>query len=187
MSARFMRQDSFDFVPVLKLWINGNHQPELCNVGEAMRRRIKMIPFTVTFPEDKKDLGLLSYLLANELPGILRWMINGCILWQEARSLKSPEAVKTATKEYFEDQDDLGKWLDERCAEDVNAWTSASTLFVDWCSWARAANAESGSKKSFSQAISKRGLKPGKNSKGDTRGFKGLALKPKETEDNGGW
>lgn len=50
VSARFMRQDYFDYVPRFKLFISGNHKPRLSNVDEAMRRRLLLVPFTVQIP-----------------------------------------------------------------------------------------------------------------------------------------
>src|SRR6266511_1773942 len=50
IAARFMRQDFFEFTPQFKLVIAGNHKPGLRSVDEAMRRRINMLPFTVTIP-----------------------------------------------------------------------------------------------------------------------------------------
>src|SRR4029077_15375825 len=76
ISARFMRQDFFDFVPVFKLIIAGNHKPVLRTVNEAMRRRIHMIPFAVTIPDGKRDKDLAEKL-KSEWPGILAWMIEG--------------------------------------------------------------------------------------------------------------
>jgi len=50
MTARFMRQDFFDFTPIFKLFITGNNKPHLDNVDEAIRRRLMIVPFTVQNP-----------------------------------------------------------------------------------------------------------------------------------------
>ncbi len=50
VSARFMRQDFFEFTPQFKLVIAGNHKPSLRSVDEAIRRRFHLIPFAVTIP-----------------------------------------------------------------------------------------------------------------------------------------
>ena len=55
ISARFMRQDFFEYVPQFKLIIAGNHKPGLSSVDEAIRRRFNLIPFTVTIPPEKRD------------------------------------------------------------------------------------------------------------------------------------
>ena len=45
ISARFMRQDFFEFTPQFKLMIVGNHKPILKNVDDAARRRFLIVPF----------------------------------------------------------------------------------------------------------------------------------------------
>jgi putative DNA primase/helicase len=68
ISARFMRQDFFEYVPQFKLVIAGNHKPGLRSVDEAIRRRFNLIPFTVTIPPEKRDRELGQKLKA-EWPG----------------------------------------------------------------------------------------------------------------------
>ena len=74
ITARFMRQDFFEFMPQFKLLIVGNHKPSIRNVDEAMRRRLHMVPFTVTIPPAKRDKRLPDRLLA-ERDGILAWAL----------------------------------------------------------------------------------------------------------------
>jgi hypothetical protein len=76
ITARFMRENNFTFKPTFKLMIVGNHKPTLHNVDEAARRRFNIAPFT-RMPANP-DLKLEAKLRA-ESPGILRWMIDGCL------------------------------------------------------------------------------------------------------------
>jgi putative DNA primase/helicase len=64
ISARFMRQDFFEFTPQFKLLIAGNHKPSLRSVDEAMRRRFHLIPFNVTIPLEERDPNLAEKLKA---------------------------------------------------------------------------------------------------------------------------
>jgi putative DNA primase/helicase len=91
ISARFMRQDFFTFNPTFKLFVAGNHKPALRGVDEAIRRRMHLIPFLVTIPAAERDPELGEKLKA-EWPGILAWMIDGCLDWQRQR-LAPPTAV----------------------------------------------------------------------------------------------
>ena len=99
ITARFMRQDFFDFTPTFKLFICGNHKPRLANVDEAMRRRLLLVPFTVQIPPAERDPQLAEKLEA-EWPAILRWCIDGCLEWQRI-GLAPPAIVRDATDEYF--------------------------------------------------------------------------------------
>lgn len=98
-----MRQDFFEFEPAFKLIITGNHKPGLRSVDEAMRRRFHLIPFAAKIPAEKRDPKLIEKLNA-ELPGILSWMIQGCLDWQK-QGLSPPPAVKSATDEYLSAED----------------------------------------------------------------------------------
>ena len=64
ISARFMRQDFFEYVPQFKLIVAGNHKPGLRSVDEAIRRRLHLVPFTVTIPERERDPELGEKLKA---------------------------------------------------------------------------------------------------------------------------
>jgi putative DNA primase/helicase len=180
ISARFMRQDYFEFTPQFKLLIIGNHKPSLRNVDEAMRRRMNLIPFTVTIPEGERDEKLPEKLRA-EWPGILQWMIDGCAEWQ-GEGLAKPEAVQKATDDYLAAEDAIAEWITECCMTGNNNTDAASTLFKSWSRWARDAGEFGGSQKRFSQSLEDRGY-PKAHTRTGTR-FQGLAAKP-ETDGFG--
>ncbi|MCK4150568.1 phage/plasmid primase, P4 family, partial [Ralstonia pseudosolanacearum] len=100
ISARFMRQDFFEFFPQFKLFVAGNHKPAIRNIDEAMKRRLHLIPFTVTVPPERRDKNLQQKLLA-ERDGILAWAVQGCLDWQRLGRLDPPQQVLDATEEYF--------------------------------------------------------------------------------------
>lgn len=111
--ARYMRQDPFEFQPAFKLWIGGNHRPQLVHIDEAMRRRLLLIPFTATIPPDSRDPDL-GEKLREEWPGIFTWMVEGCLAYRDW-GLRPPERVRAATDDYFEAQDAFADWLEENC------------------------------------------------------------------------
>src|SRR4051812_38190584 len=98
-----MRGDYFDFMPIHKLLISGNKRPRLGNVDKAIARRMQLIPYVVHFNQPNL---LLKEKLRAEWPGILQWMIEGCLIWQR-QALQPPEKVLKATEEYLRDQDDI--------------------------------------------------------------------------------
>ena len=155
ITARFMRQDFFTFQPSFKLNIAGNHKPGLRNVDEAIRRRFNLFPFDVKIPAAERNPELPEELKA-EWPGILKWMIAGCLEWQSI-GLAPPKAVTDATAEYFESEDAFGLWFKECCAESKNAVTASYILFKSWTTWADQAGEFVGSQKRFSQTLSSRG------------------------------
>lgn len=177
ITARFMRQDFFEFIPQFKLLIVGNHKPSIRNVDEAMRRRLHMVPFTITIPPAKRDKTLPERLLA-ERDGILAWALEGCLEWQRV-GLQPPAAVMAATDEYFEAEDAIGRWIDERC-DLGNQFTEASNaLFADWKLWADNNGEYAGSNKRFAETLIGRGLERWRSSQ--AKGFRGIALRSQST------
>lgn len=163
-------------MPAFKLWILGNHKPSLDSVNEAIRRRFYLIPFLVTITDAEKDKGLFEKLKA-EWPGILAWLIEGCLEWQRI-GLDPPQAVIDATADYLKTEDRYGMWLEECFDLDANAWTSAAVLFESWQAWATANNEWVGSKKRLSHVLGERHF-VGKTFD-NHRGF--IGLQPKGTE-----
>jgi putative DNA primase/helicase len=175
MTARFMRCDFFDFVPKFKLWIVGNHKPRLDNVDEAMRRRMLLVPFTVQIPPEERDPDLPAKLKA-EWPAILRWAIDGSLEWQRI-GLAPPKIVTEATDEYFDDQDTVKQWLEDRI-EDAgpHAFTAAKELFASWKLWCDERNHRPGTSHALSEALTDRGHVR-KRQHGGIRGFRNLVMK----------
>lgn len=180
ISARFMRQDPFTFIPQFKLIVVGNHKPSLRSVDEAIRRRLHLVPFTVKIPKEQQDKDLAEKLKA-EWPAILAWLIDGCLEWQRI-GLAPPTIVADATEEYLASQDSIALWIEDRCIVDATAWTNVTELFVSYSNWAQKAGEHVGSQKQFKEALGKTGLVSfGRTKKGS--GYTGLKLNPMRPAD----
>ena len=175
VTARFMRQDFFDFAPTFKLFICGNHKPRLTSVDEAIRRRLLLVPFTVQIPLTERDPELMEKLEA-EWPAILRWCIEGCLEWQRM-GLAPPVIVRDATDAYFADQDTLQQWLDD-CTDDGGefAFSRTTELFASWKNWCESRNSKPGSAQALSEALVDRGFVKKRNNVGQ-QGFCNLVAK----------
>ena len=171
--ANFMRQDHFEFTPQFKLIIAGNHRPHISGCGEAMQRRLHLVPFEVTIPESKRDKSLVEKF-SRERDGILRWMLDGCAEWQRI-GLSPPDSVQKAAKDYFEVEDLVGQWIAEICIEGPQLRAPSKVLFANWRAWAEDAGYPPGSAKSLGDALRQRGFQPAMVSR--ARGWKGLALR----------
>lgn len=116
ITARRMRQDFMTFRPTHKLWLLGNHRPEVGTGGHAFWRRIRLIPFERTVPNELKIDNLAAELVQDEGPGILQWLIEGARLYLTTRDpLTGPDSVRMATAAYETTEDHIGRFLTERC------------------------------------------------------------------------
>lgn len=179
ITARFMRQDNFTYVPQFKLLIAGNHKPELENVGEAMRRRMHLVPFTVKPANVDRRLG---EKLKEEWPAILAWMIDGCLAWQQ-HGLMPPGKVLAATQQYFEDQDVVGRWIDECCDTGVDSATDLGELHRAYSEWRNAHGERFMKSTELGEALANRGFDKSKHPRTRRVQFRGIAVRPRSLED----
>ncbi len=163
ITANYMRQDPFTYLPQFKLFIAGNHKPGLKSVDEAIRARFNLIPFTVTIPPGERDPGLSEKLWA-EAPGILAWAVEGCLDWQAVR-LRAPAVVSTATENYFDSEDAMRLWIADCCDTRSGNSELVGKLFSSWSQWAGVAGEKAGSMKSFTRSLEKHGFKTGSRTK----------------------
>jgi putative DNA primase/helicase len=174
ITARFMRADFFTYTPQFKLWIVGNHKPALRNVDEAIRRRIHLVPFTVTIPPEERDKDLFEKLKP-EWPGVLQWATEGFLEWKKD-GLAPPPAVRSATDKYLADEDSFARWIEEKCIVGKGLQRAAGDLWGSYKAWCDINNEFAGSQKSFGQEIEKRGFEPGRTKYG--RLYRGIDLIP---------
>ena len=169
-----MRQDFFSFIPQFTLMIFGNYKPQLRSIDDAIRRRMHLVPFT--HKPELVDTGLTDKL-KGEWPGILQWMIEGCLEYQW-RGLDPPSVVLDATKDYFQQEDKLGNWIEECCIKKKEEFTTTNELFTNWINWCETNNEYKGSNNSFAKKLVERGFRRGQSpeSKSRSRGFYGLTL-----------
>ena len=154
VTARFMRQDNFEFRPQFKLTIAGNHAPRLANVDQAMRRRFNIVPFINRPAAPDRQL---EHKLKAEHGRILAWAIKGCLDWQR-NGLVCPVAVASATAEYFDAEDLLGQWLAERCEIDPRVFELPGALYADWQRYATANGEACGTNTDFGKKLTAKGF-----------------------------
>ncbi len=176
ITANYMRQDHFTFVPAFKLTLIGNHKPKLGTVNEAARRRFNIVPFVHKPAQPDKSL---SEKLRAEYPAILRWMIEGCLDWR-ANGLLRPQVVLNATTEYFEEQDTVGRWIKEACDLGPEKKATATALYGSWKDFAIANGESAGSQVTFASLLSQHGFE--KKKSGGLSVYVGIAPKPVVTK-----
>jgi putative DNA primase/helicase len=131
--ARRLYEREFEFKPQHKLWLAANHKPIVKEQTEAFWRRIRIVPFIVTFTAKQRDQQL-GKILAAEASGILNWIVEGCLKWQIS-GLTEPSAVRRATRSYREENDVLGEFLTSQCRLDPIAWASTTMLYRAFNEW----------------------------------------------------
>ncbi|GAA3153263.1 phage/plasmid primase, P4 family [Streptomyces rectiviolaceus] len=136
IKARRMRQDFFSFEPTHKLWLLGNHRPEVGTGGFAFWRRMRMIPFERVVSDDRKIDNLADILVTEEGAGILGWLIDGAGRYLAGdRDLTGPERVRIATTAYAETEDHTGRFYEEACVLGPELRAEQTSLYAAYKGW----------------------------------------------------
>lgn len=176
ITARFLHQEYFDFKPQFKLFLAANHKPEIQGTDLGIWRRVRLIPFTVTIPEDQKDKHLPKKLL-QEAEGILAWLIQGCLDWQH-NGLGEPAIVKDATKSYRDEMDVIASFLEVCCIQQKNAEVGATQLYTAYKKWCEDTGERWEKQKTFGERLTERGYTREKTR--TVMVYKGLGLLTKD-------
>lgn len=136
LNARFLHENSFDFRPNFKIFINTNYKPSVSDMTLFYSNRLKLIPFKRHFEEHEQDKGLKAFFASPESQSaIFNWCYQGYKLFKK-HGLDDSAAVTEATKEYQDESDRIGQfvdaWLEE--GEAYEERTSAVyRLYGQWC------------------------------------------------------
>lgn len=136
LNARFLHENSFDFRPNFKIFINTNYKPSVSDMTLFYSNRLKLIPFKRHFEEHEQDKGLKAFFSTDVcLSAIFNWCYEGYKRFR-SEDLEDPAAVSQATKEYQEESDRIGQfvdaWLEEGEAFEVRT-SAAYKLYGEWC------------------------------------------------------
>ena len=146
IKARRLRENMITFRPTYKLFLDCNHKPVIADPNDAIWNRVKCIPFKTQIPKDEIDTGL-PVKLRTELPGILRWIAEGAVLYHRD-GLGDPPDVMAATEQYRQESDRLKEFFEDRCevatGGDANLWKKekfwvpVADLYPNYSTWAEA-------------------------------------------------
>ena len=182
ISARFMRQDWFDFTPSHTLIMVSNHEPQVAAGGEAFWRRIRKIPFNNIVPEEQRDRDLLEKL-KTEAPGILWKTIQAAVKYVN-HGITTPSAVLAATSEYENEQDTVKMYIQECCAiSEPNTQTFAvriSEFRQEYETWCRINDYEPVGSKTLTQRVRTYGVQSRRGGRG-VRYYDGIRIEIKQT------
>jgi putative DNA primase/helicase len=171
VTARFLYENEFDFIPQFKLWMATNHKPIIRGTDDGIWRRMAIIPFTVQIPEHQVDKRL-KHKLKRELMAILNWAVEGYMLWR-ATGLQEPQTIKDQRMEYRGEMDVVEAYIEECCIRNENAKTQAKSLYLSYREWAQENGQYMMNSTKFGREIGKRFVK----FKSSGTYYKGIGLK----------
>ena len=161
--GRHLHHDPIEFRPTLKIWVYTNHRPQVRETTHAFWRRVRYIPFDF-HAGDNADPTLPEKLRA-EAPGVLAWLVAGCLEWQR-QGLNPPTSITEATGSYRDAEDTLKGFLTERCTLGDGLRVTASALFAAYTEWCQAAHEPVMNQKRFAAALQERNFERARMNRG---------------------
>lgn len=184
LSARYMRGDFFTFPRTHKHLVFGNFRPQLHSVTDALKARIKIVPFKQSFVG--REDPTLPARLTEEAGFVLHWLIEGHKAWLAAgRKLPHCDAVEKESQDYFDTQSTVETWLADRVMEvpiderACSAWPKAGDLYADYRSWKESRGEKPVSQTRWGETMAKRFAKV----RADGWRYRGVVLNALDFDD----
>ena len=124
LRARHLYKGSFEFTPEFTPWIGANHKMVIPSDDQAIWNRLRLIPYDAVISEAEKD-GDLFNKLAAEAPGILAWLLRGCIDWQKYGLNDPPEVMEATAQTETTWIRSVSSWNTSKCSKG-NRWLRRS-------------------------------------------------------------
>ena len=155
ITARQLQREEVTFTPAFKLWLACNNKPVIKGTNEAIWDRVLFVPWLRYFSKEERDLKLTEKL-QKEAPGILAWLVRGCLTWQQ-QGLNPPQEVKAAVAEYRTEQDSVAQFLagglDKADPKDKTLKVKSSELFEWYETFCKSEGIDSLKQKAFSERL----------------------------------
>lgn len=153
--ARFLYENTFEFYPQFKLYINTNHRPNISDMTLFTSNRIYIIPFERHFEKGEQDTTLKDeFQKPVNQTGILNWLVAGYKMLKE-RGLEPSKSVNAATDSYAHDSDKVTQFLEDCLTPDANGEERTQAVYDQYKIWCGRNGLRVESQKNFKQVLMK--------------------------------
>jgi putative DNA primase/helicase len=156
ISARHLYGQRFDFEPSHTVVLVTNHAPKVHGTDEAIWRRLRMVPFTVTIPAGDRIPDYGRILAEQHGEAIVAWLVAGAVEWYRD-GLGEAEPVRQATFDYRKREDVFQHYLEE-CTITISGRTKVKDLQAVWREWAKASGVSVGRNQDFADWLEAHGI-----------------------------
>lgn len=178
-------QDKYDAVCRAKFIMSTNSLPTFIDRSDAIWRRMRVIKFPVTIPEDEQDEHLARKIIAGEMTGVFAWALEGLRSVLHHGKVFESEASRAVKDAHRRQCDKELTFMDECCEFDSGFFVPSTTLFDGYQNWCRDNNYRPlSSGRFFSRLLEEypevrkvqRKVRLGNGKTGRQRGFSGIRV-----------
>ncbi|HXH70433.1 MAG TPA: phage/plasmid primase, P4 family, partial [Pyrinomonadaceae bacterium] len=133
IQARLKYGNSFTMENYAKLAFNCNELPKDFDHQHAYFRRLLIIPFRVTIPENKQDKTLAGKIIKTELAGVFNWIIDGLKRLLKTEKFTESQIVKDTLETYKRESDSVACFIAENSYKpSSNDYTLLKDLYAEY-------------------------------------------------------
>lgn len=153
LNARFLHENSFDFSPQFKLYINTNYLPIINDMTLFTSGRVLIVPFDRHFEEWEQDKTLKAEFSKLETQSaILNWLLQGYLMLRE-EGFTMPQSVIDATNEYSHDSNKIQLFADECLEVQGNIDVKTAEVYAAYREWCAVNGCYPESNRNFNQTL----------------------------------
>lgn len=158
VTARYLGQNSFEYIPQFKLLLHTNHLPQCSDLSVFDSGRVLVLPFSRHFEEWEQDKGLKDEFRKPEnLSAVLNWLLRGLAEYRD-NGLAPPAAVRAAVSSYRKDSDKIARFVDDALSENIEAEVRTSLVYDAYRTWCRCNGHLVESNQTFLRGLERAGL-----------------------------
>ncbi len=121
--------DSVTEVPTTHMVFGANFVPKFYDKSQGIWRRLIIIPFDISIPEERQDRELAKRIIATELPGILNWSLQGLRRLRKQGKFTVSSKSDSAKEQHQVESSSARLFLTEKCVAIVNCAVDTTTLY----------------------------------------------------------
>ena len=153
LNARFLHENSFDFQPQFKIYMNTNYLPVITDMTLFSSGRIMIIPFQRHFEESQQDKTLKhTFSEPGNQSAILNWLLEGYRALAK-EGLIMPDSVRFATDRYRHESDKVGLFIEDEMEPVSNAEERTAAVYERYKRWCDANGCFAESTRNFKQIL----------------------------------
>lgn len=153
LNVRFLHENSFEYRPQFKLYINTNYLPAVTDMTLFTSGRVIVITFDRHFEEWEQDKTLKEDFSKPEVrSAILNWLIEGYHM-VKSEDLNIPQKVLEVTEAYQRDSDKIRQFADACLIEDGSKDVRTSEVYAVYRIWCSNNGYYPENRKNFNQSL----------------------------------
>jgi putative DNA primase/helicase len=185
ITARRLYENPITFQPTHTLILATNFLPKIGSTDAGTWRRIAVVPFAASIPEEKQVKNFAQELISYDADAILAWIVEGAKQFiKRGHNLLLPKCVIDATKQYRQEEDWLGNFLTECCEIGFELSVMGGELYEAYADWCERNNEYCRRSRDFAAALEAQGFQKQRTRFGSEWMGLDLISSIKEKEDN---